>query len=199
MNPQFKISLYSLFNKAYANAEPALKRAIRPRLNNPEFRRIFSDSIIERIVERTQSGVNKKDEDMGGYSPRYRESLVFKIYKGFRRNVDLTLTSNMLSSLKALQLDKTIIIELEGQENKVKAYAHITGFRGHPYLSGKVKKRDFLGLPESEQIDLLRQSLEMFANISEETIEGFRRSINEATSQLEIETDIETDFDDVEE
>jgi len=114
-------------------------------------REAIGQAVIDRIVERTQSGIDKFGRSMGAYSKSYRDSLAFKVTKGGQKEVNLTQTGDMLGSLTIVdQTARTLTIGYDDSEQNTKAYGHISGMQGHPVLDGKVKKRDFLGLPKSE-------------------------------------------------
>lgn len=164
MNPLFKIDLNSLFNDVYSGEEKDLRNKIRYILNDPEFRRLFSELVIEKIVERTQKGEDKDGESLGTYSALYKQSATFKIYKGMKRKVNLTLTGDMLSDMQNFRKNKgEISIGFSDSDNKKKAYGHITGFRGHPFIK-KAKKRDFLGLPNDILKKILKDSILLYFN-----------------------------------
>lgn len=134
---KFKVNLDSLFGERM-NLNRATREAI-------------GQAIIDRIVSRTQDGIDKFGKSMGKYSPAYRSSLAFKVTKGGDSQVNLTQTGDMLGSLTIIeQSDKTLTIGFEDSVQNTKAFGHISGMEGHPVLEGRVKKRDFLGLPKSE-------------------------------------------------
>jgi hypothetical protein len=134
---KFKINLDQLFGE---------------RLNvNRSTREAIGQAVIDRIVERTQSGIDKFGRSLGRYSPSYKSSLAFKVTKGGDSIVNLTQTGDMLGSLTIVeQSDRTLTIGFDDSDQNVKAYGHISGMEGHPVLEGKVKKRDFMGLPKGE-------------------------------------------------
>lgn len=118
---------------------------------NRSTREAIGQAIIDRIVERTQSGVDKFGKSMGSYSPTYKKSLAFQVTKGGETQVNLTQTGDMLGSLTILEeTPRTITIGFDDSEQNAKAFGHISGMQGHPVLDGKVKKRDFMGLPAKD-------------------------------------------------
>lgn len=135
---KFKVNLTELFGEKLS-----LNQATRESIGQ---------AIIDKIVERTQEqNVDKFGKTLGKYSDTYRKSLAFKVAKGGQSAVNLTLTGDMLASLTVLaQTDQTVTIGFDDSEQNAKAYGHISGMAGHPVLDGKVKVRDFMGLPKSE-------------------------------------------------
>jgi hypothetical protein len=156
-NPKFQINLTKIFHKAYAD-DRALRDAIRPTLSNPTFRAVYGKAVIDRIIERTLSGIDRDGIKFKSYSKSYINSDIFKIYAKNPSEVNLKLTGEMLASLTTTNTDALITVELLGEENKAKAH-------GHKYGLGKKKvRRDFLGLPESELVELMRDSMELTRN-----------------------------------
>jgi hypothetical protein len=135
---KYKINIDDLFGGRYKT--------------NPATRAAIGQAIIDRIVERTQSeNVDRFGKSLGTYSPSYRDSLDFKVLKGSERVVNLTATGDMLGSMTITeQTPRTITIGWTDSEQNTKAYGHISGMKGHPVLQGKVKPRDFFGLPKSD-------------------------------------------------
>lgn len=111
----------------------------------------FNENIIIEIAKRTKSGVDKNDVAFAGYSKKYRQSDNFKIFKGGKRKPDLTLTGNMLASMKGSynKNKKRSTIFFPDDFNNAKALNHTTG--------ETVPQRDFLGLPKKVEEKLLRE------------------------------------------
>ena len=106
----------------------------------------IGQEIIDRIVERTQDGIDKNGASLGKYK---QDNDIFGKSKGGR--VNLTQTEDMLSALTIIGTTaKTLTIGYTDKTENDKAYGHISGFKGHPTLAGKVQKRDFLGLPTKD-------------------------------------------------
>lgn len=156
-NPQFKVNLIRVFNRSYGSESRELRAKLRGTLSNRTFRNQFSKAVIERIIERTHSGIDKNGADFKKYSKSYKASDIFMIY-GKSSNVNLELTGEMLSSLKGVTKMQEIVIELIGSKNKAKAHGHVNGIRSK---FGKVK-RDFLGLPDEDLDAIMIESIEQF-------------------------------------
>lgn len=157
-NPQLKINLIKVFNRSYGSESPELRSKLRSTLSNRSFRQQFSKSVIDRIVERTHSGIDKNGSQFREYSEAYKSSDVFLIY-GKSSTVNLELTGEMLSSLKGVSNMQSIVIELIGNKNKAKAHGHINGIKSKKY--GRVK-RDFLGLPDEDLDTIMIEAIESF-------------------------------------
>lgn len=99
-------------------------------------RRAFADEAIERIIDRTQSGIDRNGRSFTRYSEEYAEQ------KGVSRgDVDMTLFGDMLLSVDAETDSNSIKIFIPSDEVP-KSYNHITG--------DTVPKRDWFGITDSE-------------------------------------------------
>lgn len=153
-NPTFKINLLDVLDASYSS--DALKDELRSFVGTTEFKQLYGQRVVDRIVDRTRDeNIDRFGKSLGSYSKAYKESLVFSIY-GKGNPVDLTLTGEMLESLNAVSSRFNITIQLEGDNNKGKAQGHITGILGK---NGRAKKRDFLGLPKQELTSIFKESL----------------------------------------
>lgn len=160
-NPKFQINLQRVFNNAYASSDNALKRKLRENLNRSSFRATFGKMVIDKIIERTLSGIDRYDIEFRAYSNSYKNSDIFKIYAKSAGEINLKLTGEMLASMTAKGSGPILSIELIGDENKAKAHGHVYGIRTKK--GGKVR-RDFLGLPEDELYELMRNAVTIVSN-----------------------------------
>jgi hypothetical protein len=158
-NPQYKINLVKVFNRSYSSEAREVRDQLRASLSNPQFRSQFSKSVVDRIVERTLSGIDKNDAKFKEYSDSYVSSDIFKIYGKDPSEINLELSGEMLSSLRGIAKSQEIVIELIGKNNKAKAHGHVNGIKSKKY--GKVK-RDFLGLPDDDVDTIMIESIEAF-------------------------------------
>lgn len=125
----------------------------------PQERELIAQEIIDYIVNRTKKGKDKNENDFPGYSKEYINSKDFSIAGKSRANVNLTLTSEMLDSLKLLRHSPGEIVigydkgdtELNGKvEGNIKGtYGQSTPRRG--------KKRDFLGITRDKRVEIQNQ------------------------------------------
>lgn len=176
-NPKYKVNLIEVFNRAYANDDVRLRSAIRPTLQDPTFKMLYGSRVINEIEKRTLSGVDRNDKPFKGYDKDYKNSKIFKIYKGGKIKPDLKLTGEMLASMEAKQTAYTISVEMIGDNNKAKAHGHINGGG----VRNSLPIRDFLGLPRDVEESLLRKTLsdylneniEAFADVTSASLRGF--------------------------
>jgi transposase-like protein len=141
-------------SRTVSKTEVSQKINLREKLGQfsqvPAIREAFLQAVIDKIVERTQSSRDVNGKVFDAYSKSYKESLAFKVF-GKSNKVDMTLTGDMLGSIDKLDETRdTATIAITGDDNILKAFAHITSFEGHKYLDGKVPKRDFFGVTEKE-------------------------------------------------
>lgn len=127
--------------------------------------RAFAQEAIERIIERSQSGIDRNGNRFRSYTEDYADE------KGVSRSdVDMTLLGDMLLSIGSSVNGDRVKIEIPASEAP-KAYGHITGFKGHPTIPQGKYKRDFFGLTrdEAEQIaDSIKDQ-----SFQEETLDVF--------------------------
>lgn len=158
-NPKYTIDLIEVFNRAYSGESRSTRNALRPALKDPSFRRLYSQSVIERIRSRTsEEGKDKNNVTLKGpYSKSYADSLDFKVAGKSRGFVNLTNTGRMLSSLTNKTQDSyKLVFQLDNEEDRGKAQGHISGRLG---LHGRAPRRDFLGITREEEEELLRQNI----------------------------------------
>lgn len=125
----------------------------------PQERELIAQEVIDYIVNRTKEGRDKNENPFPGYSKKYINSKDFSIAGKSRSPVDLTLTGEMLDSLKLLRHSPGEIVigydkgdtELNGKvEGNIKGtYGNSTPLRG--------KKRDFLGITRKKRIEIQDQ------------------------------------------
>lgn len=125
----------------------------------PQERELIAQEVIDYIVNRTKSGKDKKENPFPGYSKSYIQSDDFKIAGKSRSRVDLTLTSEMLDSLKLLSHkpgELTIGYDKSDSKLNGKVEGNIKGTYGNPTpLRGK--KRDFLGITAKKKAQIQDQ------------------------------------------
>jgi hypothetical protein len=171
-NPKYELDLVEIFGRAYSDEDQELQDKIRPLISNNTVKVTYGQRVIDEIVDRTQSHIDKNGKSLGRYSATYKNSLVFEIYKGGETRVNLTLTGDMLSSLRSKSKRNSIIINLDGDDNRGKAQGHITGRYGK---KGRSDPRDFLGIPPNIEEKLLKQTIKDYIkdNKLTETEAGF--------------------------
>ena len=158
---KYQIDLQDVFDRAYSNKGKEIRSALRPMLSDNNFKIEFGKEAIREIVKRTQDqGIDKKGTRFVKYAEAYKKSIQFKI-AGKTSKVNLTLTGEMLASMVPKALTKKINVEFaDGQQND-KAHGHVTG-------GGHLPVRDFFGLPEKVEEEVMRKVLNKMAR--EETL-----------------------------
>jgi hypothetical protein len=122
---------------------------VSKKYENSELRAIGQE-VIDYIVKRTQQGLDKSNKSLPGYSKSYMKSLDFKI-AGKSKNVDLTLSGDMLSLLQVLKIEegKIVIGYKSGDKINGRVEGNVLGTYGQSSPI-KGKKRDFLGIKTSD-------------------------------------------------
>jgi hypothetical protein len=104
----------------------------------PELKQAFGQALIDYMVERTESGIDKNGKNFEKYPKTYKESDAFKAY-GKTNKVNLTLTGDMLGQLEVVETKgNEIKIGWRDETENAKAYNHNTG--------DTVTKRPFFGI-----------------------------------------------------
>jgi hypothetical protein len=116
----------------------------------------FFQLAFDKMLERLDNGIGADGKKLGKYSTAYMNSLEFAAF-GKDKTVNMQLTGGMVNSLQILKSTNTKMkVGFEGEES-VKAYAHMTGYQGHPTLDGKVAPRKFFGWTDSELKAIARE------------------------------------------
>lgn len=127
---KLKINLAEMFGVDEMPESQALNAAI-------------GQAIIDRIRERTESGVDKRNQAFKKYSKRYINSDEFEAFGKSASDVNLTLSGDMLGLMDVIRSTKNVIeIGWDDSTNNAKAYNHIVG--------DTVPKRDFFGISKTE-------------------------------------------------
>lgn len=119
---------------------------------DPELLRSISQAIIDYQVERVQSDFKGYDGKAlhKPYSKAYEQSLNFKAAGKSKNAINMTLSGDMMGSIDLLEENGSKVkIGIADQGEAVKAFAHITGFKGHPTIKG-AKERPFFGVSPDE-------------------------------------------------
>ena len=122
---------------------------------NEDQRHEVADLVIERIVNRTDQGVDKDGKKFAKYSTSYKDSLDFKI--AGKGPVNLQLSGDMLAAIEVLDLtSRSAVIGFEkGSDENAKADGNIRGTYGNP-TPIKGKARDFLGISEKDLLKIIK-------------------------------------------
>lgn len=121
----------------------------------PLEREAIAIEVINKIVKRTQSGVDKEGNSFPGYTKEYEKQKKKITSAG---TVNLTLTEDMLDSLQILKNSsgKVTIGYEKGSVENAKADGNIRGTYGQNRANSS-KARDFLGISESELSTILKK------------------------------------------
>lgn len=159
---KLSIDVVRLYNQS--ETDSAKRRAVAPILSNDFFKREFGRRVIEEIRNRTQSeSIDKNSRSFTKYSKSYKESLAWDVY-GKTTQVDLTLSGQMLANMEVVGTPaRSVVIGFISQEQNDKAHGHVYG--------GGFRKalpvRDFFGLPEKEQVKILKDTIKEFSSNAE--------------------------------
>jgi hypothetical protein len=113
--------------------------------------REIGEAILDFIIDRTKNGKGSGGKPFPAYSKEYKDSLEFEIAGKDASVRDLTLSGEMLDSLKVLsyQRGKVVLGFEEGDPNNEKAEGNILGTYGQDTPNPK-KARNFMEISESE-------------------------------------------------
>lgn len=151
-NPKLRVDITSIFNRVYASKPYEVRRVLRDLTHRDAFKNDFGSLVIDTIIERTLKGLDKNGSPFPSYSPSYKDSLAFQIYKEGNR-VNLKLTGEMLASMETKAVMNGVTIQFVDSLNRAKAHGHITGMSGRK--GGKV--RDFFGVSKAEEDDIMKR------------------------------------------
>jgi hypothetical protein len=127
---QQTFNLKEIFDGISFKDERALKEAI-------------GQAIIDKIIERTKSGVDINGKAFKNYSKSYIESDEFKAFGKNKKEVNLTLSGAMLDTMDIISEDgNKITIGWDDDTEIAKAFNHNTG--------DTVSKRQFFGLKSKD-------------------------------------------------
>jgi hypothetical protein len=108
-----------------------------------DLKQAIGQALIDKMVERTQSGVDVNGSSFKGYSPSYVKSDEFKAFGKSKGDINLTLTGDMLNAITPQgESAETIKIKQTGRTNILKQFNHNTG--------DTVKKRKNFGVTSRE-------------------------------------------------
>jgi phage gpG-like protein len=165
-NPTYKLNLLDILKRSIPDSK--VQDALRGTVAEYDFRRLYSQRVVDEIVNRTrEENIDKKGKPLGKYSKSYRDSLIFQIYHGGDKEVNLTLTGEMLESLRSSYSKYQVTVFLEGQNNRDKAQGHVSGKYGK---NGRAPKRDFLGLPPKEEERIFQESIKDYRDLTKLTL-----------------------------
>lgn len=144
---KLSFNLSDILERSFSNAQ---RRALSGKVKDPAIKREFGRRAIEKILERTNDGKDKNNRSFKGYSEAYLKSDNFKIFGKSKSTVNLKLSGEMQASIGVLSTGaNTVTIGIEDEEQVNKARGHINGANNLPV-------RDFWGLSEDEESEILK-------------------------------------------
>lgn len=138
-----------------------------PKRFGPTERMAIAQEVIDFIVERSKSGKDINGNQFPKYSQSYTKSLDFKIAGKSKGSVDLTLSGDMLNSIKLLSHSNGQLLvgfDRGDSENNGKAEGNQLGTYGKS-TPNKKKARPFLGISKED----LRKILENYPSETSRT------------------------------
>jgi hypothetical protein len=153
--------------------------------------KVIADEVLSYIVERSKSGKGKDGKAFPAYSKSYINSLDFKIAGKKASKIDLTLSGEMLDSLKVLMANKNkIVIGYEkGDPVNNKAEGNILGsYGGEP---NPKKARNFLELSGKELTKIIEQLDILPADVQQSISRASNDSAQRMIDNLKFEIDEE--------
>lgn len=143
---KLKFDLSSVLEEGFDEDQ---RRALTPAINQDSIKREFAQQCIDRILERTNRGIDKNGDSFPGYSKAYKNSRAFEVY-GKDSTVNLKLSGAMQASIGILSTGtRSVTIAIDGGLEEDKARGHINGANYLPV-------RDFWGLPMDDQVEILK-------------------------------------------
>ena len=153
-------------------------------------RQKIADAFLTHIIGRTFAGYDKDNERFAQYTKQYAE------FKGVgRREVDLTLSGEMLEKLKVLKIDaKGVEIGYSGSKDLIgKVEGNILGTYGQPDpIPGKA--RDFLGIDKKDaELIVDSYTAEDLADLTADQLDAIaREAAREILGDIDFEVDGES-------
>ena len=150
---------------------------------------VIADAILTHIIGRTMAGLDKNNKKFPRYTEKYAD------IKGVdRSDVDLILSGEMLTELKALKVSRNgVEIGYKGPKELIgKVEGNLLGTYGQPEpIPGK--QRDFLGIPQNDldiSVSALREE-DQDLEITEEDLDKIaREAAREILGDIEFDTEV---------
>lgn len=147
---------------------------------------LIGQKIIDRIVERTESGMGIAFDKRGAgrlkplkkpYSKQYADSLEFKAFDKHKNQINLTLTGDMLSAIDITkQTGNSITIGFDDRDEELKAHGNQTGKNG----KAPKMKRPFFGVNKIELNEIkkdlrsdIKEALKVQQDLGKQAFEAF--------------------------
>lgn len=144
------------------------EKFVIPKTIKPRDRVKIAEIVIDHIISRSLSGLDKNNKKFPPYSKTYADRKNVGI-----GDVDLTLSGELLESIKLLNHkagEITIGFDKGDKELNGKAEGNILGSYGRE--PNKKKARDFLGIPNDE-LDVIAGAFEAGVDLTGQDTSGF--------------------------
>jgi len=123
-----------------------------PKKLSPIQREALAQEVIDFVINRSKSGLDKNNKPFPGYSDAYVKSLNFKIAGKSKGKVNLTLSQEMLQSLSLISHKPgELLIGYDKSDNELngKVEGNVLGTYGRSSpIRGKA--RDFMGISKKD-------------------------------------------------
>lgn len=172
-NSSTKYTKTNLQSESDVNVEIDLEKLLGKAAANEAVRETFFQLAFESLMARLDSGEGVKGGNLPRYSKAYKDSLSYEVF-GKDGTVNMQLTGDMVNDISIQkQNSKKMVIGFNDDLQSKKAFAHMTGFEGHPNLDGKVKPRNWFGWQDKELEAIaqdLRPELEQTEAVTDEKV-----------------------------
>lgn len=141
----YKLDLEAEFNKK--NIKPSKRKSLSE---------LIGVTLIDEITQYLDKGTTpvSKGKYKRSLNKEYKEKKTKEGKKGF---ADMQLTESMLNNLTIKPTKKDVEIKLTDSTEKKKAYAHNTGYKGHPSLENPKLKRQWL--PDDDKGETFKRTI----------------------------------------
>lgn len=112
----------------------------------------LAQGILDYMVQRSSDGLGLGRKELKSpYTDSYAESGPFKAAGKSKSQVNMRLSSDMIRSMDLLEEEGSVITYgIDNPDEAIKAYAHQTGFKGHPTIPNGKYKREWFGVTKEE-------------------------------------------------
>lgn len=120
-------------------------------ITDEETLQAIGQATIDYIRERASNGLGLGGQQLkpAKYKDSYANSPDFKAAGKSQNDVNMKLSGDMLNSID-LALDGNNLLIGIPQDEATRAYAHMTGYEGHPTIPNGKYKRQFFGVTRKE-------------------------------------------------
>lgn len=119
--------------------------------SDPVLIREIGQEVLDYMIKRVDDNKGLGNEPLrpAKYSKTYSESLDFKAAGKSKGDVNMKLSGDMLGTIDFEDSGNNIKFAIDPAET-LKAYGHMTGYKGHPTIPQGKYKRQFFGITKDE-------------------------------------------------